>query len=728
MVTLKEAALGYLGDGWSVVPLRPGHKRARISWKRFQKNRPATFDVNAWWNRWPDANVGLICGRVSNYIVLDVDPRNGGEIPDDLPETLVADTPSGGTHHYFEIPEDQTDTIRSGIYAPGVDFIAEGEFVVAPPSIVNGKQYGWQNGPTPIAKLPGWLRPSRQDKAPGSEMAVIEESTRNTTITSLAGAMRRQGLWYEPILAAIVIVNEQKCDPPLPIDELRNIAKGILEYKPTFTDDLPTIVVNNRQDRELIEELFQSLFQSNEPPWLFQRDGFLTRVVETEDGGLSLESINVDAMMAFASRYANWISRSAVGVKEVSPPRQIVRSSLSIRETRFPTLRALVEIPIFDSDETLKTTSGYLPASQMYCSPSVEVGPPETTPEALEAAKDLILNHVFEGFPFVDQSSQAHAVAALILPFCRALIQGPTPLHLFEAPMPGTGKSLLLGAISRVVTGRAAEVVTGAKDTDEWRKRLTAVLLEAPSLITFDNLTDRVDNSHLAAALTAMTWSDRELGASRNLTLPINCTWLASGNNLQLSNEIARRTVLCRIDAGMSRPWQRTPETFKHPGLIPWVIESRTKIIQAALTIVQVGLNSKTQARIPTLGGFEEWSAVIGKILHAAGIEGFLVNAEQAYDEAVAEEDEWSEFINLWWTRHADRGVRTNELFELAWDENLLSELMGGGNENSQIVRLGIALRKMRGRTIEGKTIQLKGTISGGRKLYHLKETKDWQS
>ena len=57
-------------------------------------------------------------------------------------------------------------------------------------------------------------------------------------------------------------------------------------YDPVFEDDLPTIIINNRQDRELIEELFQSLLQSNEPPWLFQRDGFLTRVVHTEDGGL----------------------------------------------------------------------------------------------------------------------------------------------------------------------------------------------------------------------------------------------------------------------------------------------------------------------------------------------------------------------------------------------------------------------------------------------------------
>ena len=131
--------------------------------------------------------------------------------------------------------------------------------------------------------------------------------------------------------------------------------------------------------------------------------------------------------------------------------------------------------------------------------------------------------------------------------------------------MPGTGKSLLISVISIIVTGRPIEVITGAKDSDEWRKRITSTLLEAPSMVVLDNLSDRVDNSHLAAALTASSWGDRELGASRNVRIPINCTWIASGNNLMLSQEIARRTILCRIDAGVPRPWLRKPEQFKHP-------------------------------------------------------------------------------------------------------------------------------------------------------------------
>ena len=34
--------------------------------------------VQRWWRRWPDANVGVVTGAVSGLVVLDVDPRHGG--------------------------------------------------------------------------------------------------------------------------------------------------------------------------------------------------------------------------------------------------------------------------------------------------------------------------------------------------------------------------------------------------------------------------------------------------------------------------------------------------------------------------------------------------------------------------------------------------------------------------------------------------------------------------
>jgi putative DNA primase/helicase len=93
------------------------------------------------------------------------------------------------------------------------------------------------------------------------------------------------------------------------------------------------------------------------------------------------------------------------------------------------------------------------------------------------------------------------------------------------------------------------------RDDEEWRKRITAILIRAPGFILVDNVRRRVDSSALAAVLTAGHWTDRLLGQSKTVTLPVRAVWLATGNNVGLSNEMARRSVWIRLDARRDTPW-----------------------------------------------------------------------------------------------------------------------------------------------------------------------------
>jgi hypothetical protein len=92
------------------------------------------------------------------------------------------------------------------------------------------------------------------------------------------------------------------------------------------------------------------------------------------------------------------------------------------------------------------------------------------------------------------------------------------------------------------------------RDEDEWRKRLTAKLREIPSILLIDNLRRQLDASSVAAALTAPYWEDRVLGKSEMVRFPIRCVWIATGNNPQFSNEIARRMVRIRLDPTRTSP------------------------------------------------------------------------------------------------------------------------------------------------------------------------------
>ena len=173
------------------------------------------------------------------------------------------------------------------------------------------------------------------------------------------------------------------------------------------------------------------------------------------------------------------------------------------------------------------------------------------TPAEIASAKALVEDEMLGDFPFTGPAEKAHAMAMLLLGFFRSMISGPTPLHLIEKPSPGTGATLMMDAISTVLTGVGVSVMTEGSSEEEWRKRLTSQLRRSPLLIVIDNLRRPLNSSALAAALTAPYWEDRILGVSEIVRLPIQSLWVATGNNPVLSNEMARRVV--RIRPGCRR-------------------------------------------------------------------------------------------------------------------------------------------------------------------------------
>jgi hypothetical protein len=142
------AALAYARRGWHVLPCRTGDKRPATT-HGFKDATTDKATLIRFWSNNPNANVGIATGRISGLVVLDVDPRNGGDsqlqelqrVHGDLPDTLVAATGGGGSHYFFKAPE---GGLASGVLAPGLDLKAEGGYVVAAPSVhPGGETYRW---------------------------------------------------------------------------------------------------------------------------------------------------------------------------------------------------------------------------------------------------------------------------------------------------------------------------------------------------------------------------------------------------------------------------------------------------------------------------------------------------------------------------------------------------------------------------------------------------------
>ncbi len=159
LTATRDAALTYLHEGWSVIPVGRD-KHPLISWKEYQQRLPTENEILSWWQKYPDANVGIVTGKLSGIVVVDIDPKNGGTIEGmELPATLISKTGGGGWHYIYLYPGEGDITNVSGIH-PGVDIRGEGGFIVAPPSLhKSGELYEWapEFDPGLIADCPTWL-------------------------------------------------------------------------------------------------------------------------------------------------------------------------------------------------------------------------------------------------------------------------------------------------------------------------------------------------------------------------------------------------------------------------------------------------------------------------------------------------------------------------------------------------------------------------------------------
>lgn len=158
------AALAYAKRGWHVTPCQPKAKTP-ASKHGYKDATTEKVQIIQTWTRVPNANVAIATGLISGLVVLDIDPRNGGDASlselerrhGPLPDTLQVTTGGGGRHFYFAVPP---DGMRSGKLAEGIDVKADGGYVIAPPSIhPSGGQYKWVTDPkrTTIARCPDWV-------------------------------------------------------------------------------------------------------------------------------------------------------------------------------------------------------------------------------------------------------------------------------------------------------------------------------------------------------------------------------------------------------------------------------------------------------------------------------------------------------------------------------------------------------------------------------------------
>jgi hypothetical protein len=234
---MLDAALEYLESGFSVIPIRRSDKRPYVKWEEYQQRLPTRDEVESWWSNWPEANVAIICGRISGIYCVDGDGPAGKDwIAANLPPTPVYSITARGVHAIFAIPEDAV--IRNKVrLAPEVDIRGEGGYFVAPPSVhETGHVYQWVLGPDAWENLPFFepATPSKQGNLnidlSASKTSVLFTNVplhqRNDALVRLVGRWFGKDLDFEEVLFFAKCWNQDNL-PPLGESELTRSVKSI---------------------------------------------------------------------------------------------------------------------------------------------------------------------------------------------------------------------------------------------------------------------------------------------------------------------------------------------------------------------------------------------------------------------------------------------------------------------------------------------------------------------
>lgn len=477
------------------------------------------------------------------------------------------------------------------------------------------------------------------------------------------------------------------------------------------------IATNESDLKVLTARAWNAIDAFNRTPYLFANGGTAVRLVGgRHDRPTIAEDLTVDTMSRESAETAYWMKLMDKGriMQPVYPPERVMKNMLADPNPPLPQLRRITSAPVFGPTGGLSITPGYNADTLHYFDdrglaiPTISAAP---TGAEVEAAVQFLIDEFLGDFPFAGpnggRAEIAHAVSLLLNPFVRDMIDGPTPLYLIEAPTAGTGKGLLASVLLLPALGVPPMLMTQSDNEEETRKRITSTLTSLPEAIVIDNIAEGLNSPNLAAVLTTREWTDRVLGRSEIRTIPVRCTWMATGNNPTKSGEMARRTIRIRLDAKAERPEER--RDFRHPDLERWARERRAELIHAALTIVQGWIAAGQPRSDHVLGSYGDWARVHGGILQTCDIAGFLENRTEDRLITVAEDAAWSQLVAAWWTKFRGGAVGTSEIFALARDIDDFP-LGNSATERGQRTAFGLALTRNRNRVFDEFEITYEGT------------------
>lgn len=451
---------------------------------------------------------------------------------------------------------------------------------------------------------------------------------------------------------------------------------------------------------------------------LYQRAGSLVRAIHTEKAieekgltipanTLTIHAINESNLTHYFTKIAKWQKydkRFKCYERIDAEPKYSHTYFSLVGDWNLPVLRGIIECPTLRRDGSLLLKNGYDKASGLYVDyqgEPVNVLNNPTKQDALDALE--ILKQPLKDFSFLAEIDRAVILAAMLTAVVNYSLP-TTPWFAIDAPIMGSGKSLLADIVSMLATGRKATVISQGSDEAEDVKSLGALLMRGVPLLNLDNIERPVSGDMICSMTTQTQVSIRVLGQSKLIDLPTNVTKLATGNNIVFKGDMVRRVLLCQLDPQCERPDSRKFDV----DLNEWIPANRHTLLSAALTVLRAYIHAgkPLAGQITPYGSFDDWNNLIRASLLWLGVDDPM-DTRQRLESSDPVKSELGAVLALWYAAIGSNGKTAAEIVNLCnMNHDLkhaLLDVAGStrGNETIDTKRLGRWLKKFEKR-VEG--------------------------
>lgn len=330
------------------------------------------------------------------------------------------------------------------------------------------------------------------------------------------------------------------------------------------------------------------------------------------------------------TKYLKFVSKE----NEIVPSSQLTKLILSI-DYEIPSLVGLVKHPMISTSGCL-LNGRKIHNNGIYTDTDFELCYDTVFDyRSIQSKKDVndfvnkLLNEYFCDFFFESESSKGVFLSALISPLvCDDNDVYPVPMHVFDANMPGVGKTLLASLICRLYSKDVKLTTLGTEE--ELKKYILSLIRQCGEFLYLDDFSGVLSSKVLDAFLTTTFWSDRLLGSNTVWSGKFRILTYMTGNNILISNDGARRCIRCRLVSPVERPELRT--SFKYPNIIEFFQDHRDSFLSCLIQCYRIFLQDKIED-YPRLGSYEWWSKYIASFIHYTGLPNPIISKRSMYDE-----------------------------------------------------------------------------------------------